>query len=203
MMTPPVLLEASEKISRTIRRRSVSRRLAGQTRLHLACGSNVLEAWANIDYESNGAVIGWDLTEGLPVGSETIERIFCEHFIEHITLEQAQALVAECYRCLRPAGVLRLSTPNLNKVVEEYQLGRTSEWHDVGWSPVTPCRMVNEAFRLWGHQFVYDENELTLLLRQAGFPTVRQAAWRESGIADLRNLECRPFHGEVILEAVK
>jgi predicted SAM-dependent methyltransferase len=203
MMTPPIVLKVSREILRNIRRRSASRKLAGQERLHLACGNNILEGWANIDFKSDGKVIGWDLAHGLPVRSGTIELIFCEHFIEHITLKQAKELLAECHRCLRSDGMLRLSTPSLKKVVEEYLLGRTSEWHDVGWSPATPCQMVNEGLRLWNHQFVYDDNELKRLLNEAGFREIRQVAWRESMVPGLRKLECRPFHGEVILEAIK
>lgn len=63
--------------------------------------------------------------------------------------------------------------------------------------------MVNGAFRLWGHRFVYDEDELERILDDAGFRNVTPAAWRESTTPELRGLECRPFHGEIILEAVK
>src|ERR1041385_9099012 len=155
MLTPPVLLLVSGKLMRGTRRLWVRKALEGQKRLHLACGSNVLDGWANIDLNSNGTVIGWDLTGRLPVHSGTIELIYCEHFIEHVTLEQAAVLLADCHRALRPGGVLRLSTPRLTKLVDEYLFGRISEWYDVGWSPATPCQMLNEGLRRWGHQFVY------------------------------------------------
>ena len=61
------------------------KRLAGQTKLHLACGDNVLRGWANVDLKTKGPVIGWDLRDRLPVRNDAIELIFCEHFIEHIT----------------------------------------------------------------------------------------------------------------------
>jgi hypothetical protein len=61
--------------------------------------------------------------------------------------------------------------------------------------------MVNEGLRLWGHKFVYDEPELMLLLREAGFTRVRAAAWHESPHEPLRGLEARPFHNELIWEA--
>lgn len=178
-------------------------KLAGQTKLHLACGDNILGGWANVDLDTRGPVIGWDLRDRLPVLDGAIELIFCEHFIEHITRRQAGALLADCVRVLRPGGTLRLSTPDLAKVIAEYQAGRTTEWQDVGWSPATPCQMVNGAFRLWGHQYVYDVDEVGRLLREAGFREVREAEWRESTIPAFRDLECRPYHGEIIVEAVK
>jgi predicted SAM-dependent methyltransferase len=191
------------RITGTARRDQVERQIEGQTRLHLGCGGNVLEGWANIDYESSGKVIGWDLTERLPVRSGSVELIFCEHFIEHITLGQAEALLADCFRVLRPGGILRLSTPSLQKLIDEYLSGRTTEWSDVGWRPATPCRMVNEGLRSWGHQFVYDASELRSILEAGGFRNVTLAAWHESATPALRNLERRPYHGEIIYEATR
>lgn len=200
---PPVIFLICRKMLINVRRSLVKRKIAGQKKLHLACGNHVLDGWANIDLQSNRKVIGWDLTHGLPVRSGTIDLIFCEHFIEHITLEQAKALLVEIYRSLRPDGILRLSTPDLKKILDEYILGRTSEWANVGWSPATPCQMLNDGLRLWGHQFVYDDDELTSLLNEAGFREIRKVAWRESSTTGLSKLECRPFHGEIIIEAVK
>jgi predicted SAM-dependent methyltransferase len=203
LVTPPLIAETARHFKRVATRPSVVRRLEGQDKLHLACGDNVLRGWANIDLESKGVVIGWNLTDGLPVPSGSIEYVFCEHFIEHITLSQATMLLADCHRVLRPGGKLRLSTPDLLKVIEEYEAGRMDEWRDVGWVPATPCQLVNGAFRLWSHEFVYDTDELRRILAQAGFRDVTQVAWRESTSPALRGLECRPFHGEIILEAAR
>lgn len=202
-MCPPVMLWGWSRFILVIRNRRAKKKFEGQNRLHLACGSNALIGWANVDLVDDGSVIGWDLTTRLPVREGSVECIFCEHFIEHITLAQAKTLLADCYRCLRPDGILRLSTPSLEKIIKEYQLGRLTEWHDVCFCPETPCQMINEGFRLWGHQFIYDNAELKQILEEVGFQTVSQTAWHESSTPALRNLECRPFHGEIILEATK
>ena len=172
-------------------------------RLHLGCGSNLLPGWTNVDLNDLAGVIRHDLTRPLPLPPEAVEFIYSEHFIEHIARDQALELLRECRRVLRAGGVLRLSTPNLKKLVDEYLARRISEWADVDWRPSTPCQMVNEGLRLWGHQFVYDPDELILLLSEAGFRHVTAVAWRESRYPELKGLECRPFHGEVIVEAVK
>ena len=202
-LVAPILKDLWHGIRRTVTRPSVRRRLEGHTRLHLACGNNVLEGWANIDLRNSTKVIGWNLTDPLPVRSGTVRLVFCEHFIEHIAPKEATSLLAECRRSLGVDGVLRLSTPNLRKVISEYSSGRIDEWTDVGWTPDTPCQMVNGAFRLWEHKFVYDVEELKRILVEAGFHKVTEVAWHESTTAALRELECRPFHGEIILEASK
>jgi predicted SAM-dependent methyltransferase len=135
--------------------------------------------------------------------SGSVEYVFCEHFIEHLTEEQGRGFLRECHRVLRPGGRLRLSTPDLRRVVDEYLASRTVEWHDVGWRPLTPCRMVNESFRLWGHRFIYDAPELAAMLASVGFDEVSWVDWRESTVPELAGLERRPYHGELIVEAVK
>ena len=60
--------------------------------------------------------------------------------------------------------MLRLSTPDLRKVVDEYLGERLTEWADVGWNPSSPCALVNEGLSRWGHRFVYDGPELRSLL---------------------------------------
>jgi predicted SAM-dependent methyltransferase len=177
--------------------------LAGHTRLHLACGTNVLEGWANIELQGHGPVIGWDLTRPLPIESGTVDFIFHEHFLEHLDLARGRALTQECWRLLRPGGVLRVSTPDLRKLVDEYLAGRLTEWADVNWVSETPCQLLNEGMRLWDHQFLYDFQELRDLLRGCGFAHVARADRHMSRHPELCRLECRPYHGELIFEAVK
>ena len=178
-------------------------KFAGLTRLHLGCGTNLLDGWANVDLSGPPPVIELDLTHPLPVADRSFDRVYCEHFIEHITLEEGRRLVAECHRVLRPGGIFRVSTPSLEKLVGEYRAGRLDEWHDMHWKPQTPCQLLNESMRLWGHQFLYDRAELTHLLESAGFTNIVSVGWRQSEHAELRGRECRPFHDELIIECTR
>ena len=113
------------------------------------------------------------------------------------------ALLSECYRVLRPGGTLRISTPNLEKVLDDYHLGRTPEWRDAGYRADVPCQMLNGGMRLFGHQFIYDARELKRVLDAAGFRNVVRVGWHESATPALSNLETRPFRDDLIFEAVK
>lgn len=172
-------------------------------KLHLACGPVIREGWINVDIDEREGAFRWDLRRKLPFDAGSIDVIYAEHFIEHITLEEAEALMRDCVRALSPVGVCRLSTPDLAFLVGEYQLGRLTEWADMGWRPKSPARMINEGMRLWGHHFLYDEAELHGMLYGAGFATVKNCKWRESDIPALACAESRPYHRELIVEATK
>ena len=202
-LIPPAATALGDRVRVRRATQHVREQLHGQTRLHLGCGNHLLDGWANLDFGVADGVIRCDLTKPLPVESGSIEAIFTEHFIEHITRAESQRLLADCHRVLERGGVIRISTPNLEALVAQYRLRRTTEWSDVGWTPASPCALLNEGLRSWGHQYVYDADELSGLLSEAGFTRIRRAGWRESDHAFLRGLETRPFHDDLILEATR
>lgn len=187
---------------RTIARRTGTSPFPPGDRLHLGCGSNLMPGWINVDLDTLGAV-DWDLSLPIPIGDGQIGFIYSEHFIEHITLDQGLAHFRECHRLLTKGGIMRISTPNLRHLAEQYLAGSISAWREQDWSPHTPAQFLNEAMRLWGHQFIYDEPEIRAALREAGFASVAAMGWRESKHPELTGLETRPYHLDLIVEATK
>jgi len=171
-------------------------------KLHLGSGSIRLEGWLNIDIDATQADLKLDLRNPLPCADNSVRFVFSEHFIEHITRPEAVRLLRECWRVLVPGGTLRLSTPSLQWIVAKYLERNLAEWGDL-WRPATPCQLMNEGLRSWGHQFVYDADELRDVLAEAGFATVEWVGWRQSRHPELNNLEQRPYHQELIAEATK
>ena len=178
----------------------------GPTRLHLGCGPNRLDGWVNVDIDP-----AWkpdvihDLSTGLPAESDSVDLIYSEHFLEHIPLAAGQRLLAHCHRALRPGGRVRIAMPDLAAVVEAYR----GDWRDQDWlkdpayaSIDTACHMLNYGLREWGHQYVYDAEDLRLRLEQAGFTGITQCQWNDSSHPDLRGLETRT-DSRLIMEAVK
>ncbi len=202
-LTPPALHIVSRTLSEMQDGLRARKQMARYAKLHLACGSNILPGWANVDLFRSDQVIRWDLSRPLPVASDSIRFIYSEHFIEHMSPPHAIQLLYECYRALQAGGVLRISTPDLRNLVDKYLSGQISEWRDLGWQPRTPCHLLNEGMRWWGHQFLYDEAELKSIFEECGFAQIARVRWRESAHAELQGLECRPFHDEIILEGVK
>jgi predicted SAM-dependent methyltransferase len=150
-----------------------------EVQLHLGSGPVALPGWINIDnLPYPGVDLVWDLARGIPF--RNAKYIFAEHFIEHLTLTQAEQLVGNCRGALRDDGILRLSTPNLDWV---WATSMTSG------DPLRDCFVANRAFHGWGHQFLYNFRTLESLMHGAGFESVRQFGYGESDTLALRNIE--------------
>jgi len=171
-------------------------------KLHLGCGSIYKEGWINVDLDAPNADVQHDLTTPLPVGSGTIQFIYTEHFIEHISRQQAVDFLKECRRVLKENGVLRVSTPDLQFLVKCYQLGNISEWGQL-WAPDSPCNLMNEGMRSWGHKYLYDISELNRVFLEAGFQIPHRVAWGISSHSELTGIDTRPYHEDLIVEVSK
>jgi predicted SAM-dependent methyltransferase len=154
-------------------------------RLHVGCGQEAIPGWVNIDNKPlPGVDRVLDVTSGLPF--ENASTIYAEHFLEHLSLDQGLGFLAECRRALEDAGILRLSTPNLDWVYRTHY--RVGQWKN-DTEAVSDCLQVNRAFHGWGHQFLYNRNMLSAALEASGFRTVRFQRYGESDVAELRGLE--------------
>lgn len=154
-------------------------------KLHIGSGPVAKRGWINIDnvaYAGVDQVL--DVTQGLPYSE--VDLIFAEHFIEHLSYDHGVAFLKECRRALKPSGILRLSTPNLDWVwMTQYHLGQWTQPSEA----VRDCFWINKGFRGWGHQFLYNAQTLTETLRSAGFATVTMSRYGESANPELRALE--------------
>ncbi len=57
-------------------------------------------------------IVRQDLTKPLPFDDGTVDAVYSSHFLEHIYYGDAQAIVKECHRVLKPGSVLRLALPD-------------------------------------------------------------------------------------------
>lgn len=201
------------KISRRKRRREaeVRRYLEAHTerRLHLGCGTNLLPGWLNTDSSRNDSpTLYLDVTERMPLPDASIDYILAEHIIEHIDRHDAEFMLRECHRVLRPNGVLRVGTPDLPKYLALYagtpdEIGREcireigDRWIKPGfhraakYAPAAgncgPVYVVNDIFLNYEHRFIYDQALLQAMMQDAGFTTCLRG---EAGTS-----RHAPFHG--------
>jgi len=197
------------KLRCTNRARSVWKRLTfrlppGPLRLHVGSGGVRREGWVNIDIDASpGVDLVADVRRGLPFSG--VDAIYAEHFLEHLSADDAVFFLSEAHRVLAPGGRLRLSTPNLHWVVETHH--RLAEEHPTG---ASADLHLNRAFFCWGHRFLWSRAVLQAALESCGFEAIRWRRYGESDASELEGLEGHEtypdhehHHHVLVVEAVR
>lgn len=58
-------------------------------------------------------IIRWNLLAGIPFPDDTFDVVYHSHFLEHLDRSVVSSFFKECYRVVKPAGVLRIVVPDL------------------------------------------------------------------------------------------
>jgi len=174
-------------------------------KLQIGAGHNPLPGWLCTDIAPVHPGIAFlDATRPFPFPDSSFDVISSEHMIEHIAYEQGQFMLRECRRVLKPGGRIRVATPDLQVLLALNTSRRAAlpqrylRWITERFLPGRPCHpvfVINNAFRNWGHQFLYDAAILQAALEHNGFVAVTRQAPGQSADAALRGLE---VHGEHI-----
>lgn len=91
--------------------------------LNLACGSKVSNfgEWVNIDFQSPiEGVIEMNILNGLNFPDNYFDVVYSAQFIEHLTLQEAKSVFSEVLRVMKPGGILRIVTPDLEEMAMSY-----------------------------------------------------------------------------------
>jgi predicted SAM-dependent methyltransferase len=154
---------------------------AGELKLQLGCGANILPGWINTDNQPSVRADYLDFTQQFPFVSNMMAAVFCEHTIEHITSAEAVRMVGEVFRVLKPGGWFRVVTPSLDRICQmllDPDSAPTRIYVD--WARrfmnkpnATITDAMNLVFYGHGHRHIYSAEELLALLRQAGFSDLR------------------------------
>lgn len=179
--------------------------MAKQTKpikLHLGCGTNIAKGWTNVDNNPDykikqpGLYRKWDLRKPLPYKQDSVEKIFHEHFIEHLTKPQAEAFLRDCYKVLKPGGVMRIGWPDTTKLIRAYTL-RDKKYFDyisknINYGMVlgTWDELLVDFFYSWDHKYGYTRSHLKKLLHYIGFKDIKFKKYMHSGHGfdiDMRN----------------
>lgn len=174
-----MLFKSFFKVGKT----NVLKNYAPPYKLNLGCGGVYFDGWVNIDSNKDIRRLDllWDLSRGIPAPDNSCSHIYCEHFLEHLPVNHGVAFLRECFRSLMPGGILRIAMPSLDILLEK---ANTSAWRDQDWLTwpeyrfiQTRAEMLNISFRWWGHQWLYDREELHRRLVEAGFYKIVDAGW--------------------------
>ncbi len=89
--------------------------------LNIGCGYVFHPDWINIDLVSTSEhVMACDIKKGLPFEDQSIDAIYSSHVIEHLTRKEAENIMKEITRVIKPMGILRIAVPDLERIAREY-----------------------------------------------------------------------------------
>jgi predicted SAM-dependent methyltransferase len=134
--------------------------------VNLGGGSNIYDRWLTADIDARADVYV-DIMRPLPFGNGTIDVIYLEEVVEHISSEQGRLLMAECLRILKPSGHLRLTTPDLDAYASSFD------------GTVEAANAINDIFYEHGHRHIYARAGIRDLVTIAGFVKLRQSSFRD------------------------
>lgn len=206
-------------------------------RVNLGCGPNAPTGWLNVDGSwnawlshhpviraalttlgviQNNSGAQWnvrplvhDLAKPLPFLDNTISVVYAAHVLEHLYLADAQKLLVECKRILRPGGVIRLVVPDLGHMVTTYVRRRNGGSPSLaaknapaddlnerlGFRSATPPsgNFLFKFYSLWKdfhhHKWMYDSASLIHNVEKAGFVGVAEKGYLQSDIPGIEEVE--------------
>lgn len=89
--------------------------------LNVGCGERIHKDWVNLDFISTAeGVIAHNLLKGIPFADATFDVVYHSHVLEHFTKADGEKLIGECFRVLKPGGIIRIAVPNLEVIANNY-----------------------------------------------------------------------------------
>jgi SAM-dependent methyltransferase len=198
---------------------------AASLKLNIGCGTSGIAGWVNID---NSPTIllsrlplgkrlfrtpDWprdvrrvDVRKRIPFPDASVESVYSSHTFEHFSYDESLAVARECFRVLRPGGVIRIVVPDLGILVRDY-LAETVD-------PKASHRFISRLSLNSGvrdllhpganHRQMFDTRSLIHLIREAGFPAPEVSSFGHSRIAEIASIELASRRPESLyVEAVK
>jgi len=174
--------------------------MADCPKLEIGSGANPKPGWLSTDLNPvRPEVVSLDATKEFGMPSDAFDYIYSEHMIEHIDYSLGVDMLRECFRVMKPGGVIRIVTPSLGFLLRVISPDRGYlEEKYIKYSVETSCKFadrptnaffVNNFMRAWGHTFIYDRETLALALEEAGFRGATLCGFNESAHLELSNLE--------------
>ena len=154
-------------------------------KINMGCGPHRKEGFLNIDLFPGGDLT-LDLRRNLPFDSNCCEMIFSEHCFEHIDYpDTISHLFRECFRILKPGGMLRFSVPDTEWPLLDYGKGSQADYFracmENSWHPahcLTRLEHINYHFRQEKeHQYAYDEETARKILTTTGFQDIQRGVF--------------------------
>ena len=156
--------------------------------LHLGCGSVVHPKFVNVDLVPAPHVHYVRSIDDLsPFEDNTVSLIHASHCLEHFPHGKVKRVLKEWFRVLKKGGVLRLSVPNFDVLLDIYN----ENARDI--NIILSILMGAQNYKYNFHKVVFTKSSLSSFLRDVGFKEIREWQPGSSGLANFDDWSARTF----------
>jgi len=176
--------------------------------LNLGSGPRGLDDshWVNVDgFRDKNVHYLLDFGRPFPFPDQSFDGVFCEHVMEHFSLQDGERIARDVHRVLRSGGCFRIVVPDVELLLRRYFESPQELVVRRGNGAETPMEIVNLYFRQrYEHQFAYDWLTMEKMLLRAGFGSVHRVAFGKSGQCERVALDDEQYEWESLyVEALK
>ena len=142
--------------------------------MHLGCGSKFIPGFIHIDLGGYDHIDhNRDIRDLGIFANETVDLIYCCHALEYFDRYEVITVLTEWYRVLKKGGILRLSVPDFEAIVNIYlKYGDLDHQGILG--PLYGKWQNSNDIETMYHKTAYDFTSLTKVLKNIGFNTVKR-----------------------------
>lgn len=160
-------------------------------KLNLGCGNRHLDEFINVDMADNWCKkppdVSHDISQPLPFDDESADEIHAYHVFEHFFRYDADAILIDWVRVLKPGGLLVLELPCLDKILNIFQhcikTGEELPEHLTLWGLYGDPKYANPAMV---HKWCYSFSELTAMMELNGLTVRSEKPQTHQPIRDMR-----------------
>lgn len=151
-------------------------------KLHLGCGSKFIPGFIHIDSTHFRHLDHCADISRLPMYRDnSVSLIYASHVLEHFGRHEYLDVLAEWYRVLKPAGILRLAVPDFAAVAALYYEQGLSD----GLTGLVGLVSGGQRDASDYHKMIFDEHLLGSSLLKIGFSHFRRWDWRSTDHSDV------------------
>jgi predicted SAM-dependent methyltransferase len=160
-------------------------------KINLGCGNRHLEGFVNVDMADNWCSkppdVSCNIAERLPFDDGVADEIHAYHVFEHFYRYEADQILMDWIRVLKPGGTLVLELPCLDKIIDIFRFviegGHELPEHLTLWGLYGDPKYANPAMV---HRWCYSASELTDMLAIHGLEVTQTKAQTHQPLRDMR-----------------
>jgi predicted SAM-dependent methyltransferase len=140
----------------------------GKVLLHIGVGDQNDPRYINIDarYLSHVHIVTKKLHRLTQFKTDSVDLIYICHLLEHIKVFDLSLVLSEMYRILKPGGIIRISVPDFDKIINVFQQCN----NDI--ASIRVLVLGGQDYKFNFHYSIFNENYLKMKLIESGFNNV-------------------------------